>query len=36
MTGVSATVAYAREPWGTVLAAKVTGIPGGTTCQLGL
>ena len=33
-TDRSATVAYAREPWGIVLAAKVTGIPGGTTCQL--
>ncbi len=33
-TDESATVAYAREQWGTVLAAKVTGIPGGTTCQL--
>jgi hypothetical protein len=33
-TDESATVAYAREQWGTAFAAKVTGIPGGTTCQL--
>lgn len=31
---VSATVAYSGERWGTVLAAKVTGIPVGTTCEL--
>lgn len=31
---VSATVAYSAERWGTVMAAKVTGIPVGTTCQL--
>jgi anti-sigma factor RsiW len=31
---VNATVSYAAEHWGTVLAAKVEGIPVGTTCEL--
>jgi anti-sigma factor RsiW len=31
---ISATVAYGPERWGTVLAAKVEGIPVGTTCEL--
>jgi putative zinc finger protein len=31
---VTATVAYGRTRWGMVLAAKVEGIPVGTTCQL--
>ncbi|HZR50941.1 MAG TPA: zf-HC2 domain-containing protein [Streptosporangiaceae bacterium] len=31
---VNATVSYGIERWGTVLAAKVEGIPVGTTCQL--
>jgi anti-sigma factor RsiW len=31
---VNATVAYGHERWGTVLAAKVMGIPVGTTCVL--
>ena len=33
-SGVQATVAYGHERWGTVLAAKVMGIPVGTTCVL--
>jgi hypothetical protein len=32
-TGVAATVRYAAEPWGTQLAARVTGIQPGTVCQ---
>jgi anti-sigma factor RsiW len=31
---VTATVSYGAEHWGTVLAAKVEGIPVGTTCEL--
>lgn len=31
---VSATIDYGAEHWGTVLAAKVDGIPVGTTCEL--
>jgi hypothetical protein len=33
-TGVTATVTYSPERWGTVLSAKTEGIPIGTTCQL--
>ena len=32
--GMTATVAYRAMGWGTMLDAKVTGIPVGTTCQL--
>ena len=32
--GMAATVRYAQMPWGTLLTAKVNGIPAGTTCQI--
>jgi hypothetical protein len=34
VTGVSAAVRYAAEPWGSELGVRVTGIPVGTRCQL--
>jgi hypothetical protein len=34
VTGASATVAYAHEPWGTAFQVLVHGIPVGTTCRL--
>jgi Putative zinc-finger len=34
ITGTSATVAYARHPWGTAIEALVNHVPVGTTCQL--
>ena len=33
-TGVSATVRYAAEPWGTELQVQITGVPAGTRCEL--
>jgi len=32
-TGATLTVKYASEPWGTTIAARVSGIPAGTVCQ---
>jgi anti-sigma factor RsiW len=34
VTGVSAAIRYAAEPWGSELDVRVTGIPVGTRCQL--
>lgn len=33
VTGATLTVKYASMPWGTTMAARVLGIPSGTTCQ---
>jgi len=33
VTGATLTVKYASVPWGTTMAARVLGIPSGTTCQ---
>ncbi|MGO9778790.1 MAG: anti-sigma factor family protein [Streptosporangiaceae bacterium] len=34
LTGVTATLRYEREPWGTAMDIQVLGVPSGTTCQL--
>jgi anti-sigma factor RsiW len=34
LSGITATVRYNREPWGTAMDIQVTGVPRGTTCQL--
>jgi hypothetical protein len=34
VTGVSAAIRYANQPWGSELEVRVTGIPVGTRCQL--
>jgi hypothetical protein len=33
LTGATLTVKYASRPWGTTMAARVSGIPAGTVCQ---
>jgi len=33
VTGATLTVKYASEPWGTTMAARVSGIPAGTVCE---
>ena len=32
--GITATVRYNKEPWGTAMDIQVSGVPDGTTCQL--
>jgi anti-sigma factor RsiW len=34
LSGVTATLRYDREPWGTAMDIQVIGVPSGTTCQL--
>ena len=34
LSGITATVRYNREPWGTAMDITVSGVPDGTTCQL--
>ncbi len=34
LSGVTATLRYDREPWGTAMDIQVIGVPNGTTCQL--
>jgi anti-sigma factor RsiW len=34
LSGITATVRYNKEPWGTAMDIQVTGVPIGTTCQL--
>ena len=34
LRGITATVRYNKEPWGTAMDIQVTGVPNGTTCQL--
>jgi len=34
LSGITATVRYNKEPWGTAMDIQVTGVPLGTTCQL--
>ena len=34
LRGITATVRYNKEPWGTAMDIQVTGVPDGTTCQL--
>ena len=34
LSGITATVRYSQEPWGTAMDIQVTGVPLGTTCQL--
>jgi anti-sigma factor RsiW len=34
LSGITATVRYNREPWGTAMDIQLAGVPNGTTCQL--
>ena len=34
LRGITATVRYNKEPWGTAMDIQVSGVPDGTTCQL--
>ncbi len=34
LSGITATVRYARQSWGIAVDVQITGVPGGTTCQL--
>jgi hypothetical protein len=34
LSGIRATVRYARMPWGIAIDVQISGVPGGTTCQL--
>ena len=34
LSGITATVRYNKEPWGTAMDIQITGVPSGTTCQL--
>jgi len=34
LSGITATVRYNQEPWGTAMDIQITGVPNGTTCQL--
>ncbi len=34
LRGITATVRYSKEPWGTAMDIQISGVPTGTTCQL--
>jgi len=34
LSGITATVRYSKEPWGTAMDVQISGVPEGTTCQL--